>query len=322
MVMQRVIPAILIALAALTWAADVTAQDKAQAHERFDKGVNLFKEEDFEGALVEFMSAYQAAPHFAVHYNIGICLYKLHRYPEAQEEIQLYLEEGGDEVDPAKKKEVEKILVELENLVGQLVVTCDVAGAQLYVDGEPAGTFPLDGPLRLKVGEYKLRIEAEGYRTWSDKIMLPGGTSESIDVWLTALPEEVEPPPPKPEPEQPPPPPAPSSKKKIPAGVFWAGASLTVALAAGAAVTGVLALKKEDEYASMTWEDEGWLGVRNDAKTLQLVTNVLWGVTGGVGLATFIMAFFTRFKSEKNESAALTLLPDPARCGLTLTGVF
>jgi tetratricopeptide (TPR) repeat protein len=67
--------AVIIGFASVASAGD--AMEKAKVH--FEKGVELFKNDDYEAALVEFKAAYRAKPHYAVRYNIGICLYELHR---------------------------------------------------------------------------------------------------------------------------------------------------------------------------------------------------------------------------------------------------
>ena len=75
--------------------AEFPDESQEEAKVRFQKGVELFKDEDFVGALVEFKAAYNAKPHFLVRYNIGMTLYNLHRYAEAFAEPAASLAEGG-----------------------------------------------------------------------------------------------------------------------------------------------------------------------------------------------------------------------------------
>src|SRR5438876_6791259 len=67
--------------------------DEAAAH--FRRGVDLFKEADFRGALIEFRRANQLAPSFRVLYNIGQCYLELQDYGGALRSFQAYLSEGG-----------------------------------------------------------------------------------------------------------------------------------------------------------------------------------------------------------------------------------
>jgi hypothetical protein len=290
------------------WTGPALAVGQVEAKERFEKGVALFKNADYEGALVEFKSAYESKPHFAVRYNISICLYKLHRYAEAQEEMEAYLEEGGDGIPGEKRQEIETILVELSSLVGTLKVTSNVEGAVLEVDGEALAALPMASPCRLDVGEYEISIVAEGYEPHTTTLVIPGGKAMEISVELVALPGDGAPAP---------------KRKPVPGGVFWAGAGLSVALAAGAAVTGGLAMKKHDEYAGLDYEDAGWEKVQNEGRSLVLTSNVLWGVTGAVAVTTVVLAFFTDFTGGKEKrQAAVKLVPDLRNPGLSLVGAF
>ena len=168
------VPIIVVLVATLAHAGD----PKAEAKERFDKGVALFKDGDFDAALVEFRAAYNAQPHYAVRYNIGICLHKLHRYKEAFEELEAYLLEGGDEVPEAKQAEVQGILDELRALVGMVKIKCAVEGAALLVDGEPAAKWTVV----VDVGEHEIEVRAPGYKPFMKAIEVPGGKALSIEA--------------------------------------------------------------------------------------------------------------------------------------------
>ncbi len=297
---------VVLAASMILGAGISSAQGKVEAQERFEKGVLLFKNADFEGALVEFLSAYGAKPHFAVRYNISICLYKLHRYAEAQEEMEAYLEEGGDDIPAEKRLEIEKNLAELASLVGTLEVTCNVEGALLSVDGKPAGTLPLDQPLRLNVAEYEVSVIAEGHSPYSTTVIIPGGKLKTLEVTLQPRPASSAP-----------------REKPVPAGVFWSGMTLTVALAAGAAVTGGLAAKKHDEYGRLDFDDPDWEKTQDEGRTLVLTSNVLWGATGAVAVTTLVLAFFTDFGGKKEtQTTLLKIVPDLVNPGIGIAGTF
>src|SRR5260370_8717793 len=74
---------ILGALAAPAWAADAPAAAapstaapsgavKAEARERFDRGVRLFEKGENAGALAEFKRAYELIPNPLVLFNMGL----------------------------------------------------------------------------------------------------------------------------------------------------------------------------------------------------------------------------------------------------------
>lgn len=63
---------------------------KQEAKKSFEHGVELFNEEDYTGALAEFLSAYKAQSHFNVLYNIAQCHYEIENNAEALAYFELY----------------------------------------------------------------------------------------------------------------------------------------------------------------------------------------------------------------------------------------
>lgn len=303
--------ALLLVLSTISTAASAVDEKEAAA-KHFEKGVSLFKNEDYAAALIEFEAAYEAKPHFAVRYNLAICLYKLHRYAEAANQIQRYLSEGGDEVPPEKRLEVESILEEMEALVGSVEVDCNVPDADVYVDGEFADKANSLFPIQLNVGEYEIEVRAEGYEPLTTTVKLPGGQTKLLKVQLKQ--EGTE--------DAGPVEPGEKGKKKpVPVAAFGAMAGLTVALAITASVTGGVALKKEKEYADLSAGDD-WADAQKSGRNLVIATDVLWGITGATAVATIVMAFFTEFKKEKSDVAFVELVPNVLEPGLVVKGVF
>ncbi len=159
----------------------------AEAKKRFDKGVDLYKKDNFVGALVEFKAAYEAEPNWKVHYNVGMTLYKLNRYVEAEVVLKEYLAEGGDDVPEAKGNEIKAILYEMLDYIGQIAITCEVTGAAVMVDGKPAGTTPLPSPVRVDVGEHTVKLVAEGFEPFEVDVGVPGGKEIEVKVSLVPL---------------------------------------------------------------------------------------------------------------------------------------
>ena len=66
------------------------------AQRRFQRGIELYKESDFDAALVEFKRAYELVPSYKILYNLGQVSYQRHDYASALRYFRQYLEEGGD----------------------------------------------------------------------------------------------------------------------------------------------------------------------------------------------------------------------------------
>src|SRR6478609_3372438 len=78
-----------------------------EATKHFKRGVELFKESDFGGALAEFRRAQLLAPNFHVLYNLGQTCFELQNYPEALRAFEAYLSEGGTKVSKDRRALVE-----------------------------------------------------------------------------------------------------------------------------------------------------------------------------------------------------------------------
>src|SRR5687768_17832532 len=101
--------------------ADASAEDKKkEASARFRRGVELFQESAYRAALVEFEKAYEIAPDYRLLYNIGQTKLQLQDYLGATQSYESYLAQGGGEVPPARRDDVEKQLEALRERVGRI----------------------------------------------------------------------------------------------------------------------------------------------------------------------------------------------------------
>jgi tetratricopeptide (TPR) repeat protein len=177
----------------------------AQAAQSFDVGIRLLGEQNWAGALAAFERAYALVPNYVVLFNIGQCLKELHRYPEALETFQRYLEEGGEAIRPDRRQQAEAAIVELRLFISNVRLAANVEGARLRVDGRDVGTSPLPGPLVLGAGHHVVEATASGHRDARAEFDLGGG--DDREVVLTLEPLETVAPPQVPEtPETPEPP--------------------------------------------------------------------------------------------------------------------
>lgn len=56
--------------------------------------------------------------------------------------------------------------------------------AEVFVDGEPAGTTPLADPIRLSIGQHEIRLEGPGGSRWRETVSLSEGETLSLRVDL------------------------------------------------------------------------------------------------------------------------------------------
>jgi tetratricopeptide (TPR) repeat protein len=320
-----------IVIMALLGPITARAEDKAEAKQRFEKGVALYNNEDFGAALVEFRAAYAAKPHFTVRYNIGITLYKLHRYAEAMDELMAFIAEGGKDIDPDRKKEVLELIEELDSYVAIAKFSCNVPGAKLFLNGTFVKELTCSDSMALDVGEYDMEVRAKDHESHYQHIEVPGGQVLEITFELQAdtvadepvvaalpVPDPDEPPPVDPVPEK-----IPLTKKQkgLRAG-FGTMLGLTIASGLTGVAFGVTFLMAKKKYEKSDQGSDDWANY-HDMQYQSLVADVMFGITGAFAIGTIVLGVLAYRKSpEKQETPKVTLSPWLEAPGLTLQGVF
>jgi hypothetical protein len=183
----RIMRTLIIALALTVAAAPARAGDNAsrEAGKHFQRGVDLYNDGDFRGALVEFKKAYSVWPRANVLYDIGQTEYQLLDYAAALRTMERYLAETG--ANAPHRQEVESSVEVLRGRVGRVILTSD-PGCDVTVDDQPSGTTPLDGPILVSVGPRKLAVTCAGPRTANRRVEIAAGETLRVDLRAPAPP--------------------------------------------------------------------------------------------------------------------------------------
>jgi tetratricopeptide (TPR) repeat protein len=154
---------VLLSFSTSTFTATATAAEPngvavREAAKHFQRGVTLYSEADYPGALVEFKRAYALAPNDVVLYNIGETQYQLRDYAGALGNFERYLAESAP-TDP-RRAQVESSVKVLRSRVGELTVVTLPVGAEVSVNDRVVGKTPLERPLIVSVGHLKVSASA------------------------------------------------------------------------------------------------------------------------------------------------------------------
>jgi len=155
-----------------------------EAGVHFRRGVALYSETDYRGALVEFRRAYEIAPNTTVLYNIAETYYQLQNYAAALSVFERYLTEAG--TTAPHRREVEATLDTLRSRVGRLRITTNLASCEVTIDDELIGRAPLDAPVVVSVGRRKVTAMAPGRTPDTRFVEVPAG--DTVDVALMLAP--------------------------------------------------------------------------------------------------------------------------------------
>jgi tetratricopeptide (TPR) repeat protein len=97
-----------------------------EARQRYQRGLQLFIEANYEAARVEFERDYQLAPSDKILYNIGLSYEQLGDYVQAQTTLKSYLEQGDTEIGEESRNEVLRESSTQSSTVKTQSFLCDV----------------------------------------------------------------------------------------------------------------------------------------------------------------------------------------------------
>src|SRR6478609_8196220 len=125
--------------AAAAPAGKETGAAKAEARERFDRGLKLFETGDNAAALAEFKRAYDLVPNLVVLYNVGLVYAAMNRPVEAVDALDLALADGGAKLaSEDQRQKARQVRDEQSSRVARVMVISD-RPATIELDGVEVG---------------------------------------------------------------------------------------------------------------------------------------------------------------------------------------
>jgi tetratricopeptide (TPR) repeat protein len=271
-----------------------------EASDHYEAGLALYADGEFKRAAIEFDRAYELVPNYRALYNIGQVRIQLHDYARASKALKAYLEQGGDKIEPERRKSVTDDLEMLATRTAQLTVESNEAGAQVLVDGELAGTTPLAEPLLLDTGDHRIAIQKDGFETREETITLASRDSQNLRIDIRPTPAERSPVVVV----------APQQQPSDRTAWLWGTWSATAALAVGSAITGGLGISAANDldHLRSTYNPSGRSqldSTQRRAQTLLGAADILGGaaiITGGIALYLTLSKPAGSKEKEKDKS--------------------
>ncbi len=156
--------------------------NKAQAAQRFDRGLALFNEGDNAGALAEFKQTYALMPNPIVLYNIGLVYAAMGRPVDAVDALSPVADSAT--LSPEQRERAQKTLSDQQARIGRLAITTEPEGARIDIDGVEVARTPLTAPLRVAEGSHVIGAVAEGYAHAHKEILVAGNADASLSFEL------------------------------------------------------------------------------------------------------------------------------------------
>ena len=274
-------------------ACPALAQDlPPEVTERQAQGEAMFEAENYDAALVEFERVYDLLDGYPLRYfvlfNIGQCHERLFRYDQALAYYQRYLQEGGPEAED--RATVEATIRALEGLLGTVVVTSNIEGAEVWIDDRRVGTSP--GSFRVPSGGHVVELRSEGYSPARAEATVAARREVSIELVLEAL----------------------GADHGLHPALFVAGAGLTLASLGVAIGFWVDALVQHDAAVARSVRTDGsqYELVPEDLDAIGrsvVIGDVMLGVTGALAIGSFVLLLFTDWSGSRSSSPDVALMP-------------
>jgi PEGA domain-containing protein len=270
-----------------------------EALARFKRGLELYEEQDFTGALVEFRRAYEISPNYKVLYNIGQVCFQLTDYACALKNFERYLAEGGNNIASDRRAQVQRDLEKLQTRVARIEIVTNVPGVDITVDDVPVGKTPLKESVVVSSGKRRVFATKEG-RVAVTRIVDVGGT-DSVRVQLDLVDAAT------------------GSSQPAQAYVTpskwttlsYVGLGVAGAFGVTAAVTGIFALNASNDLEQKRFSgdepDSATRSKQTDVRTLSIVSDVFLGAAIVTLGTTLVLTLLRNPKPEPVKTGSIGL---------------
>lgn len=185
---QTLVAGLTLCMAA-AWPLVAQAQSAADADALIDRGVERRRAGDDAGALELFASAWEAGHTPRARAQMALAEQALGHFVDAEAHLLEALAATDDEWITLRREDLGRALEAIQLRLGYLEVRGGVEGADLRLDGRSVGTLPIDAPIRLAAGSYRLEVVMRGHYPFTRVVtIVPEGTTRETVV-LAATPD-------------------------------------------------------------------------------------------------------------------------------------
>jgi hypothetical protein len=297
--------ALLCAASIAVLPAPALANAKQDAQALFAQGNELAGESDFATALEKFRAAYELYPNAKILLNIGTCLRQLGRNAEAAETYEQYMRDP--DASAPRVAELERIVREIDSLVGTLHISVTQRGARIRVDGRDVSSAQMPLVLRVDPGEHTVSADKKGFSAVVETVTVGAREQRTLKLSLVRPGTTVVVRP------------TVDDKGSTQRTIAFAVGGVGIAGVAVGSVFGVLSKVKNDQAAEHCLTDtrcdrEG-VALGETAQSHATVSTIAFAV-GGVALATAITLLVSapaRNKAAAKPAAFVSALPSGVR---------
>lgn len=163
------------------------ADASADAEALITRGIDLRRQGKDAEALEAFRQAAETHSTPRALAQMGLAEQALGHWVAAEAHLKLALEHPNNPWVSRNRDTLTRSLAAVGERLGSIELSCDVAGANVSVNGTPAGTTPLSEPLRVVSGSVVVEVIAEGYHPMTRTLQVNAGSLARENVTLVPL---------------------------------------------------------------------------------------------------------------------------------------
>jgi tetratricopeptide (TPR) repeat protein len=172
-----------LCLSLLSIAPTVLAQTQpspaavSEARERFQRGVALSEERNYNAAMVEFQRAYELTRNPVVLFNISATHELTGHFVEALDAMLDYERLAPRENVAQRRAEIDATLARLRGRIGTIVVRFEADGLSLRVDNLQRSVSEARSGLRVPAGRHRISLSAPHFTAREEEVDVAGGST-------------------------------------------------------------------------------------------------------------------------------------------------
>jgi hypothetical protein len=166
-------------------AGEASASEQEEA--LIKHGLELREKHDDASALAEFQRAYRLSSGGQALAQVALAEQALGRWVDAETHLTEALRHGTDRWIVRNDKLLRQSLFTIQGHTGSLEITGPVAGAEILINNERAGTFPMP-PVLVPAGSVALEVRARGYLPVVRTVVIPARGLARESIVLVAAP--------------------------------------------------------------------------------------------------------------------------------------
>ncbi|MFO0557274.1 MAG: hypothetical protein U0269_04595 [Polyangiales bacterium] len=173
--------------------APVNANASVEADALVQQGVAQRRAGQDQLALESFRRAFALQPSPRTRAQIALAEQALGQWADADRDLRAALAANTDDWIQRNRAALEAALNAIASRIATIELTCNTAGARLFVNGHEESAFPLAQPLRVEAGTVALEVRMDGFRTARRALDVEGGRTYRESFSLVANPVEDDP---------------------------------------------------------------------------------------------------------------------------------